>query len=250
MKDDLLAGEQSKANLAGRCATALAEKYGQALRDGSENPLLQLGNPFISAAFETVRGIVEPSARRRVLRGAMAKNGVEVPLSSVKSGAVLLVGLAVVLEHSGVYLGEGKIAELHGSGEISQVSFEQFRVGRDSDVMKMRLGDRIYAACSLSENGKFEPLCDVKAAEVAQMFVQHSVSYNLLVNNCHLFTSTCVNHSQELIPSESLTTIEDLESCIARAHGIEAYNVFWLPINIPSTNELFAAKIRRATLNI
>ena len=250
MKDSSLGGEQSKACLSGRCATALAEKYGQALRDGSENPLLRLGNPFISAAFETVRGIVEPSARRRVLRGAMAKNGVEVPLSSVKPGAVLLVGLAVVLEHSGVYLGEGKIAELHGSGEISPVSFEQFRVGRDSDMMKMRLGDRIYAACSLSENGKFEPLCDAGAAEVARKFVRHNVSYNLLVNNCHLFSASCVKHSQELIPSQGLTTIEDLESCIARAHGIEAYNVFWLPIRFSSTKELFGTKIRRTMLNI
>lgn len=250
MKDDPLVGGQSKAGLAGRCATVLAEKYGQALRDGSENPLLRLGNPLISAAFETLRGVVEPSVRRRVLRGAMAKNGVEVPLSSVKPGAVLLVGLAVVLEHSGVYLGDGKIAELHGSGEISIVNFEQFRIGHDNDRVKMRLGERLYVACSLSENGKFEPLCDSDAAKTAQKFVGNNVSYNLLVNNCHLFSASCVNHSQVLAPSEMLATVEELEECIAHAHGIEIFNVFWLPINIPSVNMIFEEKIRSTSMDI
>jgi len=250
MKENSLAVDPSQKGLAVRCAKILVEKYGHALHEGSDNPLLQLGNPFLSAAFETVRGIVEPSVRRCNLRGAMAKSGAEVPLSSVRPGAILLVGLAVVLEHSGVYLGDGKIAELHGSGEISEVSFEQFRVGRDSDKMKIRSGDRIYAACSLSESGRFAPLCDAETAEVARKYVRNNVSYNLLVNNCHLFSASCVSHSQSLAPSAEPTTIEDLERCIARAYGIDSYNVFWLPIGIPSADALFAEKIRRASLNI
>jgi len=250
MKDIKLFAVQSKSDLAGRCVKILAEKYGQALHEGSDNPLLQFGNPFLAAALETVRGIVEPSIRRRNLRVAMANSGVEVPLSSVKPGAVLLVGLAVVLEHSGVYLGDGMTAELHGSGEICQVNFEQFRVGRDSDKMKLRSGDRIYVACSLSGDGRFEPLSDDEAAEAARKFVRHHVSYNFLINNCHLFSAGCVNHLQRLSPSEKITTIEDLEGFIACAHGIEVYNVFWLPIGISPGNASFDDKIRLASLDI
>lgn len=250
MKDGPLIGEQSKSDLARRCVIALSDEYDRALRDGSDNPLVQMANPLFGAMYEAVRGIVEPSVRRRILRGLMAKKGVEIPLSSVKPGAVLLVGLALVLEHSGVYVGDGKAVELHGSGEISLVSLEQFRVGRDSDKMKMRLGDRIYVACSLSGDGKFEPLCDVEAAEVARKYVRHNVSYNLLINNCHLFSSSCVRHLQALVPGGGVVTVEDLESCIACAHGIEAHNVFWLPISVPALDELFAAKIRRASLHI
>jgi len=250
MKENLLAEEQSQKGLSGRCAKILVEKYGQALHKGSDNSLLQFGNPFLRAAFETVRGIVEPSVRRRNLRGAMAKSGAEVPFSSVRPGAILLVGLAVVLEHSGVYLGEGKVAELHGSGEISEVSFEQFRVGRDSDKMKIRTGDRIYAACTLSESGGFEPLCDAETAEMARRLVGGGVSYNPLVNNCHLFSVCCVNHSQNFLPSQEITTIETLENAIAKAYGIQSYNVFWLPLDMPSHDERFAEKIQGMSLNI
>jgi len=184
MKDIKLFAVQSKSDLAGRCVKILAEKYGQALHEGSDNPLLQFGNPFLAAALETVRGIVEPSIRRRNLRVAMANSGVEVPLSSVKPGAVLLVGLAVVLEHSGVYLGDGMTAELHGSGEICQVNFEQFRVGRDSDKMKLRSGDRIYVACSLSGDeglSRFLMMRRQKRRESSFDITFHIISSSIIV---------------------------------------------------------------------
>ena len=200
--------------------------------------------------IEKALSTVESSVRRRILRGQMAKSNVEIPLSCVKPGTVLLVGLAITFEHSGVYLGDGQVVELHGSGEIKSIPLEQFRRGRNNDPTNLRFGDRIYAACSLSKEGKFESLFDEVAADAVRKFVGCSIKYDPFYNNCHFFSSSCVNHLQSLSSSKRMTMIYNLEKSIARAHGIEVRDVFWLPINIPSAAERFAEKIRNTKLGI
>lgn len=62
-------------------------------------------------------------------------------------GTPLLCSLARVVEHSGIYLGAGRVAELKGDGQLREVSLSVFLNGDESDMYNPRKGHRIYAAC-------------------------------------------------------------------------------------------------------
>ena len=116
------------------------------------------------------------------------------------AGTPLLVSLARGgAEHSGVFLGRSRVAELRGDGDLCDVSLSDFVNGVDGDGVNMRSGTRIFAACD-DETGL--PLASKKIVEAAQHFIENvkKVSYNIFCNNCHMFTASCVqgwlNHEQ------------------------------------------------------
>jgi len=116
------------------------------------------------------------------------------------AGTPLLVSLARGgAEHSGVFLGRNRVAELRGDGDLCNVSLSDFINGFDGDSVNMRSGTRIFAACD-DETGR--PLASRTAVEAARHFIENvrKVSYNLFCNNCHMFTASCVqgclNHEQ------------------------------------------------------
>ena len=236
--------------LAKKSASALAEKYGEALHErDDDNLLLRTVNPFLMAGFKMAKDIVEPSFQRRIARGSMAKSGLEISLAAVRPGAVMLVGLAVVLEHSGIYLGDGMVAELHGSGAVGRVDLERFRLGADDDQIKLRMGSWVYVACTFAENG-FTPLCHDEVAAIANDYVGQRVAYNLLVNNCHLFSATCVRRQKEFVPGDGLSTIEGLEDAIVGLHGIEKNMLYWIPVRISDGRENAIERIQAAKLDV
>jgi hypothetical protein len=105
-------------------------------------------------------------------------------LSNLKAGAILMCSLAFgAAEHTGVYIGKGKVAELKGTGEIRSVSLEEFISSTD-----VRTGRYAYAACK--KNG------DILISEAAVINAKNSLhdywEYNLLTNNCHKFTAGCI----------------------------------------------------------
>ena len=113
----------------------------------------------------------------------------------IKPGTPLLVDLSMLVEHSGIYLGNGRVAELHGSGLLRVVSLKEFINGDSWSIrepLAVRTGRRVYAACS-KDTGT--PVCSVNASFNAWAYIRgkRTVEYNLVKNNCHLFCISCVS---------------------------------------------------------
>lgn len=94
------------------------------------------------------------------------------------AGSVLHCSLFGV-EHSGIYVGDNKIVELLGSGNIRLSSPKQFIQG--SNALS------IYVACE----GK-SPLGNLAIAKRALGEVGNVRKYNVILNNCHLFSYGCL----------------------------------------------------------
>lgn len=140
-------------------------------------------------------GVVQ-SAVARWRRSLDEKRQINAP----PAGTPLLVSLARGgAEHSGIFLGRSRVAELRGNGDLCDVSLSDFVNGFDGDVVNMRSGTRIFAACD-DETGL--PLASRKIVDAARHFIENvkKVSYSLFRNNCHMFTASCVqgwlNHEQ------------------------------------------------------
>lgn len=98
-------------------------------------------------------------------------------------GSVLYCDLALVAEHSGIYVGQGKIAHLDGSGEIEIVTARQFlkRLGG------LNPASSIYVSCNE------EVAVGVsRVAHLARAMVGGELDYNVILNNCHQFASGCI----------------------------------------------------------
>ncbi|MDE3274743.1 MAG: lecithin retinol acyltransferase family protein [Verrucomicrobiota bacterium] len=171
-------------------------------------------------------------------------------------GTPLLCSVGYV-EHSGIYLGEGRVAEVSvskGVGLLKEVSLTTFLNGGNGVKSKVRTGNVIYAACD-AETGF--PLHKDSVAQNAVRFMNehHAVDYSIVANNCHLFTISCVTgeflnaeceemNMQQWIGKVAKTihtltegdakSIKRLESAIM-AHLNEGRPVAWISV-VPSTN--------------
>lgn len=98
-------------------------------------------------------------------------------------GSVVYCDLAFVAEHSGIYVGKGKIAHLDGSGRIEIVTARQFlnRLGGMNPALS------IYVSCD-SEGA----IKSSKVAKRAREMAGSERSYNVILDNCHQFTSGCL----------------------------------------------------------
>ena len=148
------------------------------------------------------------------------------PAVDPRPGTPLLVNLALAIEHSGVYLGDGEVAELHGSGRLRRVSLAAFRDGGDDAAA--RTGAFIYAAC---DRAIARVLGSDGAARMAQTAVEGArrLNYNLLFNNCHLFTATCVLESTPGKWATGIFTVAGLEEVVA-ARLNAGRPIIWLPV--------------------
>ena len=112
-------------------------------------------------------------------------------IDAPRAGTPLLVSLGGVAEHSGVFLGRSRVAELNGCGDLMDVSLSEFVNGREGDSTNMRWGTRIFAAC---DEATGTPLTSLGIARQARGLIKRigQVKYNLFGNNCHLFTASCI----------------------------------------------------------
>jgi len=111
-------------------------------------------------------------------------------------GTPLLVGLGVsgqeFVEHSGIYLGDGCVAELRGDGKLVAVSLDGFLKGSlDNGSLNPRVGSVIFAAC---DKETLQPVCSASCVANARKFIAEigEVKYDVKSNNCHMFTNACV----------------------------------------------------------
>jgi hypothetical protein len=118
-----------------------------------------------------------------------------------------------VIDHSGVYLGGGLVAELTGDGDIVAVSLSDFLNGAvgEWDPTMIRTGFRIFAACDKASGN---PLGSATAAALARDLTVESPdqlrwNYDLRERNCHRFTATCLRWS-----GDGMWTLTRLEHVI------------------------------------
>ncbi len=104
-------------------------------------------------------------------------------------GCIMKCDLGLLLEHTGVYIGDGKIVSLNRHSQIRVESPKTFfPPGTNPD------SNRIYTAC-------FEKTDIVLAAPIiakrAKKHINEKTPYNVLFNNCHRFTCGCVTGNFE-----------------------------------------------------
>ena len=124
-----------------------------------------------------------------------------------RRGSILKVDLAGgVAEHTGVYLGDGRIAEVtdvDGDAVVRVVDPDEF-VSGDGLV---RTGLHAYVACE--EDGmSVRPLAADSVARRAESAVGDRGAYNLVFNNCHMFTRYCITGDSDGTPCLSVDAIE------------------------------------------
>lgn len=99
-------------------------------------------------------------------------------------GSVVYCGLAFnMIEHSGIYIGRGRIAHLEGSGYVTSVTLAQFLARLDG----LNLAMTVYVS---SSNGKAVGSSVIAAR--ARSLIGTKLKYCVLTNNCHSFTASCM----------------------------------------------------------
>ena len=120
---------------------------------------------------------------RKTFRAKPAKRRKENEVAPVR-GCVLRCDLGLLLDHTGVYIGRGRIVSLNRHGQVrieTPVSF--FPPGTNPEKSK------IYTACL---KGTDIVLASSVVAGRAKKKNNARTEYNVLFNNCHRFTCGCL----------------------------------------------------------
>lgn len=97
-----------------------------------------------------------------------------------KIGSVLYCDLAFgYMDHSGIYIGDGKIVHLSGKGNIEIVTPKQFIDGGTACNIYVSCRDTRAVGCP-------------NTARLAKKMVGTSRDYNFLLDNCHQFSAGCL----------------------------------------------------------
>lgn len=114
------------------------------------------------------------------------------------AGSVVYSDLWFAVEHSGIYIGEGKIANIvvdkFTESTVLLNSPEEF-------TSKSKLGKKIYVSC----DNRSESVGDTSIANAAYSFLGQEYRYNLILKNCHQFSTKCVNQKISDIINFSLS---------------------------------------------
>lgn len=117
------------------------------------------------------------------------------PVSPVP-GSVLYCDLWVAVEHSGIYVGNGKISNIVVDGLAeSTVSYST----ASNFTSKSKLGRKIYVSCN--KNGA---VGDFNVSSGAEEHIGERAFYGLVFKNCHQFSTKCVNYADQVPQDSSL----------------------------------------------
>ena len=108
-------------------------------------------------------------------------------------GSVVKVDLSIGADHTGIYIGNDEIVEVanvDGIATVRIVSAEEFIEGDDCIS---RIGAFIYVACKQDRDGNCIAMGSQDIADRASAAVGETGKYNLIYNNCHMFTEYCVS---------------------------------------------------------
>ena len=135
-----------------------------------------------------IPGALEESAESRSRRNVLANRLIAPP----PAGTPLLVSLALVFEHTGIYLGDNRVAELNGDGQVKAVSLTRFVNGTADVFCPIRNGTRIFAACDVRSRRPPGAMRTLATARAALEEGRCRPGYDFAQVNCHLFTAACV----------------------------------------------------------
>ena len=126
-------------------------------------------------------GTVTPTLINQYLAAQYVANGLNDLSMRVNPipGSIVYCNLLLTTEHSGIYIGNNKIVHLNRHGSIEIVSPQEFISGTPANA--------IYVSCN---NGK--PVGSKLVAERARNFVGHRRDYDVLFDNCHQFSASCL----------------------------------------------------------
>ena len=135
--------------------------------------------------------------------------------------------------HTGIYLGDDKIAEItsmRGRAKVTVVDPYDFLHGQGTNFL--RTGINIYVATDGCGNALGAP----EIAKRARSLAKHSScgEYNLVDNNCHKFTVHCVTGVK---PGSAKLTDRDVANALKRVFGCEC--VTWEPTPASAVNFSF-----------
>lgn len=116
-------------------------------------------------------------------------------------GSVLYCDLWVAVEHSGIYVGEGKISNIEVEG-MAEGAVR--RCSPTSFTSKSILGRKIYVSCD-----KYGAVGDDNVADYANDKVGERSLYGLVFKNCHQFSQQCVEQSQQQIDHSMWDTVSN-----------------------------------------
>ena len=170
--------------------TGLAAGAAAATGGISSTVASSLVNAGLSTATKTLGGRVVQSVGYMALSNlgqSFVDNVLRDKVIPVK-GSIIYCELALAAEHSGIYLGKGKIAHLDGSGAIRVVSTKTFlnRLGGWNNAIS------IYVSCNDNVAVGSENI-----AKRARAAAGRKREYNLILDNCHQFSSGCVTGNFE-----------------------------------------------------
>ncbi len=132
-------------------------------------------------------------------------------------------------DHTGIYVGDDKIVELSGDGEIRVVSCQHFMKG-DRGFTNMRDSYCIYAACSKNDAGDCYALASPDIAERALASVGKKKDYNLFTNNCHKFVEYCITGH-----NDGKGRVESIERALSEKFHLESPFSSLLAEHMPGT---------------
>ena len=135
-------------------------------------------------------------------------------------GSLFAVGLGFgVIEHTGIYIGDGYIIEQHGDDVLKQVTFQEFIDG-DKELYARGLNIGIQIAC----DSMAKPLADKKVAKYAKKlyddYERRNKEYSIVFNNCHQFCWECIAPQSD----KKLVIFTELEEFVAKHYG---YVIYW-----------------------
>ncbi len=128
-------------------------------------------------------------------------------------GTIVCCGIFGVFQHTGIWV-DNHIVELHGNGLVRAISPRRFLANRS--------GSTIYAAC----DDMHQPLIERDAARRAVSRVFQYADYDLIENNCHRFTLSCINEKVA-----GVTRFAGFNEAVAR-HFNQV--IHWQPCTIPA----------------
>ncbi len=105
------------------------------------------------------------------------------PVNTLEMGSVVYCHLALLVEHSGIYVGDNQIVHLNGDGLIEKVSPKEFMArwgGLNPDL-------GLFVSCQ-GESA----IGSVKFAERAISMIGYTRNYHVMMDNCHQFAAGCV----------------------------------------------------------
>lgn len=121
-------------------------------------------------------------------------------------GAIVCCGVFGLFDHTGIWIDDDLIVELHGTGLVKAVSQARF--------LNNRSGESMFVAC----DSKGQPLIVEQSCERSANEVYNYREYELNENNCYRFTWFCITGEDTKVKS-----FDDFNNAIAKLHGKKVY---------------------------